>query len=434
MNKFFSFILSLFFALSIGAQTTDTSVQFSDKYGDIIADGLTLTLNQYEEDFFGNIQVSSGLFLKNTTDGSVRVTVDYTIITLSSGTFQMCFPQNCVVQSRIGTYVSDQCDLSAGELRDMRTEWLPTAKGTCKVSMKIVTYKQNPITKEWVKKGDGPSINLNFVYDPTGNVDIETEVSVHFTDNEGNIIPDNTTLTLNKQETNIFGNTYIPSGLFVKNTANSSVRVAISYTISSLSSGTFQICFPQSCVVQNRVGTFISEQGDMVANESRDMQAEWFPTSEGICNVTLKLFVYKKNSITNVWEKNSEGPSITLHFVYTPEVEIDKIIPVLISCNSKGSVNINDYIDITNKIDNINVFENTESTFVFTPKVNCRLEQIILNGFDITASVEDNTLKAVIPANSQMVVTFARESGDMNNDGSIDISDVVSLVNLILGN
>jgi hypothetical protein len=33
-----------------------------------------------------------------------------------------------------------------------------------------------------------------------------------------------------------------------------------------------------------------------------------------------------------------------------------------------------------------------------------------------------------------MIVTFTTEQGDINNDGRIDISDVVSIVNKILGN
>ena len=178
MKKLFTLTLSLLFALTAAAQATDSSVQFSDKDGNIIADGTTLTLNQFEEDFFGNIQMPSGLYVKNTTDNSVRITADYTISSLSSGTFQICFPQNCVVQDRIGTYASEQGDLSAGELRDMRTEWLPTAVGTCTVSMKIVTYKQNAITKVWVKKGDGPSLLLNFTYDPASISGVATDKSI----------------------------------------------------------------------------------------------------------------------------------------------------------------------------------------------------------------------------------------------------------------
>ena len=109
-------------------------------------------------------------------------------------------------------------------------------------------------------------------------------------------------------------------------------------------------------------------------------------------------------------------------------------VPMQIACNSKGSVTINNKTEFTKSIGTVDIFENCESTFAFTPKPNCRLDQVILNGLDITANVENNTLTCTIPANSQMIVTFTTEQGDLNNDGTLDISDVVTIVNKILGN
>ena len=122
--------------------------------------------------------------------------------------------------------------------------------------------------------------------------------------------------------------------------------------------------------------------------------------------------------------------------VFNDIIEMDPAImntSLLLSCNSKGSITINGTTVFTNKIGSVDILEDAENTIVFTPKANCKLEQVCFNGFDVTTSVENNTLKAVIPAKSQMVVTFANESGDMNNDGIINISDVVLLVNMILG-
>ena len=113
-------------------------------------------------------------------------------------------------------------------------------------------------------------------------------------------------------------------------------------------------------------------------------------------------------------------------------VEVLEGIDLKMACNTKGRVLVNDKTIFTNKIAEVEVKENEENTFVFVPKENCKLEQVVLNGLDVTASVENNTLKAVIPANSQMNVVFSK-AGDMNSDGNIDISDVVSLVNMILG-
>jgi hypothetical protein len=121
--------------------------------------------------------------------------------------------------------------------------------------------------------------------------------------------------------------------------------------------------------------------------------------------------------------------------VFKEIIEMDsapQFISLLLSCNSKGSITINGTTVFTNKIGSVDILEDAENTLVFTPKENCKLEQVCFNGFDITTSVENNTLKAVIPAKSQMVVMFSQQ-GDVNGDSNIDISDVVSLVNMILG-
>jgi len=121
--------------------------------------------------------------------------------------------------------------------------------------------------------------------------------------------------------------------------------------------------------------------------------------------------------------------------VFKDIIEMDPALQntsLLLSCNSKGSITINGTTLFTNKIGNVEILEDAENTIVFTPKANCKLEQVCFNGFDITTSVENNILKAVIPPKSQMVVMFSKQ-GDMNNDSKIDISDVVLLVNMILG-
>lgn len=117
-----------------------------------------------------------------------------------------------------------------------------------------------------------------------------------------------------------------------------------------------------------------------------------------------------------------------------PDIPSEQLIQILLSCSNKGSVSINGSPTITNKIAAADINEGTDNTFTFTPKPGCRLDQVLLNGLDITANVEGNTLTCTIPANSQMIVTFTNEQGDLNNDGRIDISDVVAIVNKILGN
>lgn len=128
--------------------------------------------------------------------------------------------------------------------------------------------------------------------------------------------------------------------------------------------------------------------------------------------------------------KSLEGWSVISNIV---EMEPPKI-PMLMSCNNKGSISINNNRSFTNTIGSVDIYDGYASIFTFTPKPGCRLDQVLLNGLDITANVENNTLTCTVPANSQMIVTFSSEQGDFNNDGRIDISDVVTIVNKILGN
>jgi hypothetical protein len=144
---------------------------------------------------------------------------------------------------------------------------------------------------------------------------------------------------------------------------------------------------------------------------------------QGSENTTL----YVPKGMANIY-RASTGWSVFKNIEEIPSISMQ------LSCNTKGSVSINDTQSISSKITSVSILENTGNTFTFTPKPGCRLDQVILNGLDITANVEGNTLTCTIPANSQMIVTFTTEQGDINNDGRIDISDVVAIVNKILGN
>jgi hypothetical protein len=115
--------------------------------------------------------------------------------------------------------------------------------------------------------------------------------------------------------------------------------------------------------------------------------------------------------------------------------EMQEVIPgtIVVSCNNKGKVKINGTTEFTNNVGEVSVFDGTENTFVFTPEENCQLEQVLIDGLDVTLSVKNNQLTTKVHEGSKMIVTFGKSSGDMNGDGMVNISDVVALVNLILG-
>ena len=167
MKKFFTLFIGLVAALAVQAQS-DFPLQFADKDGNIIADGTVLNLTTAETDAFGDVQMPSGLYVKNTAGAEVQVGGVYTIKTLSNGSFQTCFPTNCVSNNKTGNYETQNGAVAAGELKDMKTEWLPVGEGTCVVEYTLVTYKQNVITTQWQKDKTGPTVTLNFTYNTTG--------------------------------------------------------------------------------------------------------------------------------------------------------------------------------------------------------------------------------------------------------------------------
>ena len=99
---------------------------------------------------------------------------------------------------------------------------------------------------------------------------------------------------------------------------------------------------------------------------------------------------------------------ITVDWNRIKKIEEIPAIAFTMSCNKKGSVLVNDETVITNKIAEVELKDDEESTLVFIPRENCKLDEVTLNGVDLISLVENNTLKAVIPDNSQMNVVFSK--------------------------
>ena len=167
MKKVFTLCLGLMSMLALHAQS-NFPIQFADKDGNIIADGTTLTITDYEEDEFTGVLLPSGLYVKNITESEVQCAGAFSITSMSNGAFQSCFPVNCMQASAVGDYTTSDGALAAGALKSMQTEWLPEAEGTCTVVYQLITYKQNPITKQWTVDKYGPTVTMNFAYGTTG--------------------------------------------------------------------------------------------------------------------------------------------------------------------------------------------------------------------------------------------------------------------------
>ena len=139
---------------------------------------------------------------------------------------------------------------------------------------------------------------------------------LQFVDKNGNEVTDGTTLNITEAEDDGFGGILMPSGLSVKNTSSDEVQCGGSFTISSMSNGAFQSCFPSNCMQASGAGSYSTQDGAIAAGEQKSMQTEWLPTAEGTCTVAYQLLTYKKNVITQKWTVDKQGPTVTLNFTY----------------------------------------------------------------------------------------------------------------------
>lgn len=148
-------------------------------------------------------------------------------------------------------------------------------------------------------------------------IQAQNDFPLQFADKNGNVITDGTTLNITEAEDDGFGEILMPSGLYVKNTSNEEVQCAGSFEIKLMSNGAFQSCFPSNCMQASNVGSYTTQNGAIGAGDLKTMQTEWLPTAEGTCTVTYQLLTYKKNVITQKWNIDQYGPTVTLNFAYS---------------------------------------------------------------------------------------------------------------------
>lgn len=162
MKKNFLSCVGIFAALAIQAQS-EFPLQFADKDGNIIPDGTIIKITDVQDDGFGGLQMPTNLYVKNIGSEKVQTAGVFVIESIDNGTFQTCFPANCIRQDAPGEYTTTQGEIAAGELKSMQTEWLPAAEGSCKVTYRLQSYSLNTNTGKWILDGEGPQVTLNFV-------------------------------------------------------------------------------------------------------------------------------------------------------------------------------------------------------------------------------------------------------------------------------
>ncbi|UPS44686.1 hemin-binding protein [Prevotella sp. E15-22] len=139
MKKLFTFFSLCLLTLSAAAQ----QYVFTDKNGNVLEDGVTITCTEAEDDGFGGISLLPGISVKNVSanEGS-QLAIEATITKIDNGSLQLCFPTNCQVYNTTGTYEpSEKATLATGQTKSIQTEWVPESYGECIVTYKAMDYQ-----------------------------------------------------------------------------------------------------------------------------------------------------------------------------------------------------------------------------------------------------------------------------------------------------
>ena len=150
--------------------------------------------------------------------------------------------------------------------------------------------------------------------------DVNTDVV--FVDADGNIIEDGTEITVTTVEYDeLTDDPFLPSGLYVRNDAGKVKQLKIEYTISEISGGYHQICYPGSCTTKSTTGSWAmpSDTGNpnpIKADVTADLETEWYPDGEGNCTATYTLHIYQYNS--GSYDDEGYGATVTVKYVYDP--------------------------------------------------------------------------------------------------------------------
>lgn len=152
----------------------------------------------------------------------------------------------------------------------------------------------------------------------------QVDKTFSFVDKDGKEIPSGTVWTANHVEKDVFGVVQVPDEVYVKNNTNERQGVGAFVNVKKIDSGSYQICFPLSCMSGIKGGMTRTEGNVMTANEVKPLKSEWFPESDGVCEVDVKLEYYNINKNKfgiESYERMEEDdmdypmPSITIHFV-----------------------------------------------------------------------------------------------------------------------
>jgi len=200
-------------------------------------------------------------------------------------------------------------------------------------------------------------------------------------------------------------------------------------SVTSIGSGAFQSCSNLTTAVIPSSVTSIGKRAfynnfDLISIFS--YITDVFQTGEEAFSDCEKATLYVPRGTVEAYQSTADWNSIS-------KIE-EKPQALVVSCNDKGKVRMTNVgVQFTNNVVDVIISDGTDNLFYFEPNDNCVLKQVLIDGVDVTRSVRYNELKTTVHQGSKMIVIFDEPSYDVNGDGTVNITDVVKLVNFILG-
>lgn len=135
---------------------------------------------------------------------------------------------------------------------------------------------------------------------------------VAFLDEQGRVIPNNTTVVLNKVEKDPLtseGNK-ITGKVYIQNRADKPLNVSLSYTVNDIYEGDVQVCAYGNCTFESEAGTYkLGSKLFPVGLDKEFVEVKHSYGESEVCTVTLKLTTKESGS-----EEEKKGPTITVKF------------------------------------------------------------------------------------------------------------------------
>ena len=135
---------------------------------------------------------------------------------------------------------------------------------------------------------------------------------VAFLDEQGRVIPSNTTVVLNKVEKDPLtsGGNKITGKVYIQNRADKPLNVSLSYTVNDIDEGDVQVCAYGNCTFESEAGTYkLGSKLFPIGLDKEFVEVKHSYGESEVCTVTLKLTTKEIGS-----EEEKEGPTITVKF------------------------------------------------------------------------------------------------------------------------